>query len=171
MSRPNPEEPRMSRTPWYESDNPSTLARGGGWRLGVIIVAVVAFVLVVSAAVWGIRVATSDVQGRGDAVRAKNDGQNRVLASERFEDTYQEILAADRRIDTLADAAAADPGSQVAATNLTGAITYCQGVVGDYNADARKYTSAEFRAADLPAQIDNVAADTDCEPATERTAP
>ena len=53
----------------------------------------------------------------------------------------------------LKTAAAEDP-SQFNKTNLTGARTYCASVVADYNALSRKYTAAEFKAADLPASLD-----------------
>ena len=36
-------------------------------------------------------------------------------------------------------------------------------MVADYNAKARNYLAAEFRAADLPAQIDSLNPNTDCQ--------
>jgi len=147
---------------WYESDNPGTVARGAAWRIGVGVLALLALCAVIGIGAWGFGVATSDVKGQGDAVRQKNDATNRIAAQERFEDLYQEIVQADRRITVMADAAERDP-SAVNQTNLTGAINYCLDVVGDYNAEARKYTAAEFRAADLPARIDDLDPSTDCQ--------
>lgn len=115
---------------------------------------------------WVFRVATSDVKGQGDALIRKNSATNRIGAQQRFEELYADILASDRRIDTLAADAAANPDSQVAQTNLTGSITYCQDVVADYNALARSYTAQDFRAYDLPAQIDNLNPATDCKEST-----
>lgn len=151
---------------WYESDNPTRVARGASWRIGVWIVAAVLFFAVIGIAIWGFKVGTSDVKGQGDAVRQKNSGTNRIAAQERFESLYAEIKAADRRLDPLAAAVKADPTSHVAQTNLAGAVSYCIGVVADYNAEARKYTSEDFRAVDLPEQIDDLNPETDCQETT-----
>lgn len=113
--------------------------------------------------VWAFRVATADTKGRGDQEIAINSATNRTGAQERFEDLYQEVLSADRRIDVMA---ATNDGGQVAQTNLAGAIAYCIDVVADYNAQARKVSQAEFRAYDLPAQIDNTNPATDCQETT-----
>ncbi|HEY1176397.1 MAG TPA: hypothetical protein VGF17_09590 [Phytomonospora sp.] len=136
-------------------------------RAGCLIVAAVIgfvlFIILLATGVWWFQVATSDVKGRGESVIVKNSATNRIAAQERFEDLYQEVVTADQRLDVLAAAAKADPNSQVAATNYTGAVAYCIDVRGDYNAEARKYTSADFRAIDLPNQIDPLNSDTDCQ--------
>lgn len=144
--------------PFYESDKPSRWAFGiGGW-----IIVILLFSMALSAAAWGISVLVSDIKGQGDAIKKKNDAVNRIAASERFEERYQDILAADRRIDVMHNALSADPKSGVAQTNYAGAVNYCLEVVAEYNADARKYTAEQFRASDLPAQIDNLDSATDC---------
>lgn len=131
-------------------------------------IGVVVGLIAASLGVWAFNVATSDIKGAGQATLQKNSANNRIAAQQRFEDLYQEVLTADQRIDVAADSAAANPGSLVAQTNLAGAVTYCIDVRGDYNAEARKYTAAEFRAADLPAQIDTYAPSTDCKESTAR---
>lgn len=147
----------------YDPENPDAVVRSVAWRVALWTVAVILFVGLISIALWAFGVFSSDLKGQGDAIKKKNSATNRIAASERFEDRYQEILQADRRIDVLADAAERDP-STVNQTNLTGQINYCLDVVGEYNADARKYTAEEFRAEDLPAQIDNLDPATDCKP-------
>jgi hypothetical protein len=151
------------REKWYESDNPTRVARGGAWRIGAFIVVGILFFGAISIAMWTFGVFTSDIKGQGDAIRQKNTATNRIAAQERFEDLHQEIVAADQKIDLFADALKRDPDSQVAQTNLNGAIAYCVDTVADYNAEARKFTSQEFRAADLPYQIDQTSPKTDCE--------
>lgn len=144
--------------PWYETENePRWMGGIGKW-------AVFGTLLVVGliALVWALNVGTAEQRGKGDAFRQKQSGTNRVISQERFEDMYQDILAADRRIEVMADAAKADPQSNVAKVNLTGAINYCIQAVADYNAESRKYSAGAFRAADLPAKIDNDDSDTDC---------
>lgn len=143
---------------FYETENEAR------WMGGITKWGIFAVLLVVGlgALVWALTVGTAETKGKGDAFRDKQSGTNRVQAQEEFEDRYQEILAADRRIDTLAQAAKADPSSSVAKQNLTGAVTYCQTIVGEYNAEARKYSKGDFRAADLPSEIDNTEPTTDC---------
>lgn len=148
-------------TKWYDSDNPSTVVRGASWRAGVWIGVVLLVVALVSVGVWGFKVATSDVKGQGDAVVQKNSANNRIAAQERFEDLYADIKATDAKIAPARKAVKVNP-TTVNQTNLTGLINYCLDVVGDYNAEARKYTSADFRAIDLPAEISDLDSATDC---------
>jgi hypothetical protein len=157
----------MNREPWYESEDPSRLARSGGWRLGVIIVVVIVFFSLISAALWAAGVGFAGIQGKGEAHKQKESANNRIAAQERFQDLYNEILAADKRIDVYADALKRTPDSVIAQTNLTGAITYCTGVVADYDAAARKYTQKDFRDYDLPEKIDPADPATDCKEITE----
>lgn len=151
----------MNNTPWHQSDNPTTVARGAGWRIGVTVLVVLAVVAVISIGVWGFKVATSDVKGQGDATVQKNSANNRIGAMNRFEDMYAEIEQTDAKIGPAKQAFKANK-TQVNQTNLTGLVNYCLDVVGDYNAEARKFTSADFRPVDLPARIDNLNPSTDC---------
>lgn len=146
---------------WYDSENPSTVVRGATWRGIVWVLCILAVIAVVGIGVWGFRVAISDVKGQGDAVRTKNSATNRVGAQQRFEDLYADIKASDAKIAPAKAAVKADP-STVNVTNLTGLVNYCVDVVGDYNAEARKYNSADFRAIDLPEQISDLDKNTDC---------
>lgn len=126
------------------------------------IVTIVVGVLLLGAAIWGATVLLSDVKGAGDARITKNSGGNRIAAQERFEDLYQEIKSADQRIAVAKTALDSDPDDRTLRTEHTGALQYCLSVVADYNAEARKYTAREFRAADLPPQIDPADEATDC---------
>lgn len=119
------------------------------WVLAIILV-----VTLIGWALWALGVATSDIRGRGEAVKTKHSSTNRIAAQERFEDMAADITAANQRIATTAAAAKANPDDYTARVNATGAITYCQQAVAQYNAEARKYTAAQFRAADLPASFD-----------------
>lgn len=154
----------MSREPWYESDDPGRVARGAGWRFGVGILVVLLVIALISIGVWGFKVVTSDVKGQGDATVQKNSANNRIAAQARFEDLYADIKATDAKLDAARDKAEANPKSQVAQTEFTGLQNYCLDVVADYNAEARKYLAEQFRAIDLPAQIDTQVPETDCKP-------
>jgi hypothetical protein len=133
----------VTRQPWYDSDNPSTVARGAGWRLAVTIAVVILVASAIGAAVWAVRVATSDVKGRGDSVVKINDADNRLTQQAYFEQTYADIQAAQQNLDL--------PGND---TEKAGRLSYCRRLVADYNAAARKEIAAKFRAVDLPASID-----------------
>jgi hypothetical protein len=70
----------VAREPWYESDNPSRVARGMSWRAGVWIVCAVLFFGLLGAGIWAFRVASSDVRGQGNATQKINAADNRLFA-------------------------------------------------------------------------------------------
>lgn len=149
-------------TRWYESEDPGVVVRGAGWRVGAVMVAVVVAVAVLGAVTWGIRVATSGVKGQGDAVIRKNSAENWTVAQARFESLYAEIVATDRKITVAAEQRAGDPDDRTAADTYLGTRNVCLSMVADYNAEARTFLSADFRAVYLPPQIDDSDPTTDC---------
>lgn len=142
-------------------DERRELNRVGRWGIGWWIVIVVVGLLI-SGAVWGLTVALSGPRGQGDAIIEKNSAENWVAAQKEFEDRYQEILASDRRIDTAFAAKTASPDDRTVEQNFYGTVSYCQTIVGEYNALARSFLSEDFRAADLPSEISNTNPSTDC---------
>lgn len=137
---------------WHQSDNPTTVVGGATWRIVVTALAITAVFAAVSVGVWWLRVATSDIKGRGDATRTVNSGDNRLAQQAYFEQTYADIKAADLNLDL--------PGDD---TQRAGRTAYCRRLVADYNAAARTQRSDAFRSADLPAQISTADPATDCE--------
>lgn len=160
--------PDRRREPWYDSDDPGRVVRGGLSRGVVYTLAVLAVCALVGIGVWAFRVATSDVKGRGDATVIKNEARNRIRAQEGFEARYADIVASDRKIDVADRAASADPADRTLRQNAAGVRSYCLTVVGDYNAKARSFSSEDFRAADLPYQIDDTDPKTDCKGSQEK---
>lgn len=128
-----------------------------GWVLIIILV-----ILAVGGAIWGISVAVSAPKGVGDAVIKKNSAENWTAAQARFEDLYADIQASDRKIQVARSAVETAPNDKTAQQTLQGVQSACISFVGEYNAEARKFLSEEFRSADLPAQIDNHDPSTDC---------
>lgn len=112
--------------------------------------------------IWGFRVATSEPKGRGDAAIEKNSAANWTTAQARFESLYAEIVAADRKVTLAHEALGTDPGNRTARDTYYGTRTVCLSIVADYNAAARTYLAADFRSADLPAQIGDADPATDC---------
>lgn len=152
----------MPREPWYESDNPSRVVRGGSWRVALWIVGIVLFFGALSVGIWYFKVATSGVKGAGDQTRIVNDGQNRIAAQEAFEALYAQIKAYDRNLDQAAKDKAEHPGDPFYATNYSGLVKTCNDAVAQYNADARKVTRAKWISPDLPYEIDLNDPATDC---------
>lgn len=157
----------MRREPWYESENPTRVARGFSWRAALWVIGIVLFVGALSVGIWYFKVATSDIKGQGDATVKVNSADNRLFAQGNFHDLYNEIKASDKKLDQAAADVAANPGDKTYATNYTGLKAHCLDVVAQYNAAARKISQAKFRDEDLPAQIDDTNPETDCREASK----
>lgn len=146
----------MSRDRWYPEERRE--ARRVGWLTFrwyvAIIVAVVVVGAVIGGAVWAVNVATSGVRGQGDGIAQRNSAENWLEAQARFEENFAEYEATLARIDQFHQVHLADPADAVARTNWLGQISHCTDVVADYNADARNFLRADFRAADLPDSLD-----------------
>lgn len=149
-----------SRQEWREFDRES---RRAGGRMAVWIVVAVLFFAVLGIGGWAFKVAVSDVKGQGDAVRVKNSAPNRIKAQEAYVAAMNEVKRSDRNLTVLAADKKANPDDRAAATRYTGAVSYCQSVVADYNALADKYRSADFLPQGYPVSIDDMDPATDCQ--------
>lgn len=153
----------MAKDPWYESENPSRVARGASWRAGVWVIGIVAFALVLSGGIWALKVVTSDVKGAGDTTAKVNSADNRIFAQEHFFTLYNQILAYDQQLDQAAADKAEHPGDSFFATNYSGLVKTCIDARNQYNGDAFKVTQAKWRDPALPFQLDATAdPKTDC---------
>jgi hypothetical protein len=152
----------MRRQPWYESDNPGRVVRGFGWRAGAWIVVTIAFIAVISAGIWALKVATSDVKGAGDQTQKINSVDNRIYAQEHFFTLYNNLIAYDQQLDQAAKDKAEHPGDRFFAINYSGLVKTCIDARNQYNADAFKVTQARWRDQSLPFQIDATDPKTDC---------
>lgn len=135
----------------------SIIRFGIGWWIILITI-----VLLIGAAIWGIGVAVSGPKGQGDAIRQNNSAENWTAKQALFEDLYADIEASDRKIDAAAQALKADPEDKTLQANYSGIVNHCISVVGNYNAEARKFLSEDWRSIDLPDQISNNDPSTDC---------
>jgi hypothetical protein len=142
-------------------DTRRQLNRGGRF-VAIWIIAGTVIVALIGAAWWGIGVATSGVRGQGDGIVKNNSAQNWTAAQAKFEDLYADIVATDRKVTIAAQAKAANPDDRTAADTYLGTVNICVSLVGDYNAEARKFLAADWRAPDLPHQIDDLDPTTDC---------
>lgn len=143
--------------------NPTRTTAKWTVRAWLIVGLIIVFILGTAALLWGLRVGTSDVKGRGDSEIIKNDARNRIRAQEGFEKLFTEIQAADRNLTTTAEVLLGKPnGDMKLETELIGQKHYCAGLVAEYDAKARSFTQEDFRAADLPLKIDPLNGTTDC---------
>lgn len=122
---------------------------GLGWWLIIIFGAVA-----IGALIWGVTVATSQIRGQGDAVIEKNSADNWLDAQARFEENFAEYESTLVRIDSALALWEANPADKTAQQTYTGTVGYCTNLVADYNADARNYLREDFRASDLPSELD-----------------
>lgn len=152
----------MAREPWHESDNPARVVRGGTWRAGIWIVAVVLFVALIGGLIWGGRVLFSPVKGAGDQELIINDGRNRVNAQEWFAGQYGQILTADRNLDQAAADLAKNPTGDFEKTNYTGLKNRCVDMVNTYNTEALKVSRGKWISPNLPQQINTTDEATNC---------
>lgn len=129
-----------------------------------ILIAVAVFMtfVLVGWGAWAISVAVSGPKGQGDAIKTKNSAENWTAAQARFERQYQTVITSDEKITVAEAAVAAKPDDYVAQTTLQGLKSACISARGDYNAESRKFLSADFKAVDLPAEIDSTNPRTDC---------
>lgn len=130
-------------------------------KIFLIWLAAILLVVVLPIGVWAFTVATSEVKGQGDATIQKNSAENWTAAQGRFESLYQEAIAADQKVTLNKTALDLDPTNPTLQTNYTGTQSVCLDIVARYNAEARTYLSADFKSADLPAELGNTST-TDC---------
>lgn len=156
---------KKEREYYIDSDDPDKVLWGMSWR--AIVIGIVLIILCVGGgwAIFGLKVFTSPIKGAGDVVIANNDAKNRVQAQARFEALFNGIQAIDKNLDVLHDAMVANPKDRIAAETYRGTVMSCNIAVGDYNAEARKTLSVDWRTWDLPAQIDPNDPTTDCKEA------
>lgn len=156
----------MARTHWSDSDDLGRVQRGLFGSIAIWTIGLTVLMGVIGIALYGFGVFSSDAKGRGDALKQKNSATNRIFAQATFEDLFTELKATDAKLDQAKSDATS--GDRTAQTNFTGLTNHCLDVIAQYDAEARKYLTAQFRAADLPAKIDTLDPTTDCKPTDKK---
>lgn len=131
-------------------------------RTTLTVIAVIVIVALITGGIWLANVLASGFRGEGDAVIKKNSADNWTRQQAEFERLYASIKTQDKNIGIAHAELQADPTNQVKQTNYSGQVRNCNDTVGAYNAKAREFLAEDFRAADLPAQIDETDPTTDC---------
>lgn len=120
---------------------------GAGWLL-VIILGVLG--LLAGAIFYVIGVATSDAKGKGDTIIKNNSVQNRTEKQEQFEKLFAKVETNKALVAQHTKTVAANPTDKQASMVLSGVQSACVASVEQYNAEARKVLSMDWKAADLP---------------------
>lgn len=140
--------------------------RAAYWYTNKWLWASVGSIVAIIVALWAAGVLWAGPKGAGDAYKTNQSGTNRISKQEWFEQTYQDIQNADKTVGLMHDALAGDP-SYVNKTNYTGARAACNQIVANYDAEARKYTSQDWRDNKLPSAIDQTDPKFDCKEETK----
>lgn len=80
-----------------------------------------------------------------------------------FTTLYDDVVQADRNLTVTAETLLSRPDDLTLETKLIGQKHYCLGLVSEYNARAKSFSQQDFRAVNLPREIDQAASETDCE--------
>lgn len=115
------------------------------------VVAAIVLVGVISIVLWAFGVFTADVKGRGELVKTNKSAVNRIQKQEMFEQLFADINGYKAKIAVARGAYHQNP-TDTNQTNLVGVQQQCIDTVQQYNAEARKVTSRDWRSADLPDQ-------------------
>lgn len=135
--------------------------RRGFWYTAKWVAACIVAILVIIGALWATGVLFAGPKGAGDAYKTNQSGTNRIAKQEWFEQTYADIQVADLSVNTMYTMKIEDP-SYVNRTNYTAAVQHCNTLVGNYDAEARKYSSEQWRDNALPETIDRTDPKFDC---------
>ena len=139
------------------------------WHFVLVLALILALGWGLTAALWGMRVATAGIVGAGQAHIQKESAPNRIFQQAFFETAWADIRKYDVQVkDATAAVADWDKVNAGKADNAIGTLAnerarlasiatgirqQCQTTVENYNAAARQYLARDFRAADLPEEI------------------
>jgi hypothetical protein len=134
----------------YRKEAAKGLSEGTLWLIGIIVLG-----MIVGGVVFAINVATSNARGAGEAEIKNNSAENRIEKQERFEKLYAKVKTNEDLVAQHTASLAATPDSIQIKTVLEGVKSACNASVNEYNAEARKVTSMDWRAYDLPESLTN----------------
>ncbi|OGY23554.1 MAG: hypothetical protein A2126_03000 [Candidatus Woykebacteria bacterium GWB1_45_5] len=142
---------------WNEREQRLNYWTTGFWAAFIIVV-IIGFWLVIASTIWGLRVATAGIYGRGEAHIQIQSAPFRLEAYQSFFDQCASIQGLEGQIDELtAQLAQLEPGTRAynyTLSSLTGAKGLRHNAIAKYNQDALKdYTEGQFRDNDLPYQL------------------
>lgn len=126
----------------------------------LIVVLLVGLWLAIASSIWGLRVATAGLYGRGEARIQIQSAPFRIEAYQYFFNQCASIQGLEGKIEELtAQLTKLEPGTReynYTLSSLTGVKGLRREAIAKYNQDALKdYTEGQFRDRDLPYQLAN----------------
>lgn len=130
------------------------------WKGFGIFVLILALWVGVASAIWGVRVATAGLVGRGEAHLKIQSAEFRLEAYQYFFNQCASVQGLEGKIDELtAQLNQLTPGTRehnYTLSSLTGTRGLRREAIAKYNQDSLKdYTEGQFRDRDLPYQLAN----------------
>lgn len=126
------------------------------WIVGICVFTV-ALWIGIAASIWGLRVATAGIYGRGEARIQIQSADYRIPAYNHFFDLCAAIQGHEAGVEAARaqlEAVSEEDRDRILA-NIAGLETQRVRSIAQYNADAEKdYTIGQFRDSDLPYQLD-----------------
>lgn len=135
----------------YRKEAAKGLSEGTLWLIGIIILG-----MIVGGVIFAINVATSNARGAGEVVMKNNSAKNRIEKQELFEKMVATVETNKELVAQHTKNVEANPDDKTAKQTLLGVQSACVASVNKYNAEARKVTSADWKAADLPESLTTV---------------
>ena len=122
-----------------------------GIGTGAIYVIVIGVVLAIIGGIFfTMNVLLAPAKGAGGVIIKNNSAENRIEKQEQFEKLMAKVETNKALVAQHTKTVALDPTDKQATMVLSGVQSACVASVEQYNAEARKVTSMDWKAADLP---------------------
>lgn len=141
---------------WEDKFDKNPVRTGMGLTVVVVIFCLV-LIWGITAAVFGLRVATAGIVGAGQAKIQIQSAGFRITAYNHFFDLCSSVQTHEVQIDALRaqlSDTTDERSKNIVRSSLTGVLAARGGAIARYNQDALKeYTEGQFKDADLPYQL------------------
>ncbi len=122
-----------------------------GIGTGAIYVIVIGVVLAIIGGIFfTMNVLLAPAKGAGGVIITNNSAENRIEKQEKFEKLFAKVETNKALVAQHTKTVQADPTDKQASLVLSGVQSACSASVEQYNAEARKVLSMDWKAADLP---------------------
>lgn len=139
--------------------------------VGKMLVALIIFAIIIGAVFYGVHMfqrSTADFRGETSQIeKTKANADYRIAQYDHFYDLCASVRTLESKIGNMQDELSETEGEQretVLSTSITASKNKRAELIESYNADARKEaTSGQFKASDLPYELDINEEETICE--------
>jgi hypothetical protein len=129
----------------YRKDAAKGLGEGTIW-----VIAIGILLAIIGGVFFTLNVLLAPAKGAGGVIIKNNSAENRIEKQEKFEKLYANVQTNKDLVAQHTKLAAANPTDKTEQQTLAGVQSACSASVNTYNAEARKVTSMDWKAADLP---------------------